>query len=499
MSSAIHPETSAATAYPSSNGYGFPPASGRIGAADATGRTSGGLWRRPWLSAPEALTSILIPFPLLLTTLAFSSHSSGTQPPPANGPALSQILKHVVNDGPFLLHPAKVLYPSPGFFEACALTSATLLFTGTLAKIRSLGQRKDVLGVSGDHERRPIAIMNVDGAEGILKRALSVGLPFYAGLKLGGDRAAVILLTTLTGSLSRSDSRSKEVARLDVWKKQLLARKYVCCVLALGVSCDALGYTVSVGFTSIVLGYLALFVSVVFLPLPLPGFTSSVPVISLHPSTSSTSAVPSSPLQQPLGLVSPPGIPWAALPLVSTKEHVNLTLASGAVLFVVSLVGFSFSFNAYLETSLLHWMLFLAAAGSAAAMLMLSQPFSLQTDRKAGFILGLIFTSTLSIVSLGGSWVEGVAQTLLGVLSYLALRIDSTSPSSSASHLQHHHHHHHHQHHSHQHGVVHGLHHHGYRSHSIVTKYLLQMAQHWPLAHSILVEKDSRRIFYFMV
>lgn len=35
-------------------------------------------------------------------------------------------------------------------------------------------------------------------------------------------------------------------------------------------------------------------------------------------------------------------------------------------------------------------------------------------------------------------------------------------------------------------------------NHSRLTQYLLQTFQHRPLLHSILVEKDSRRIFYFM-
>ncbi len=38
------------------------------------------------------------------------------------------------------------------------------------------------------------------------------------------------------------------------------------------------------------------------------------------------------------------------------------------------------------------------------------------------------------------------------------------------------------------------------REHSSpLTRFLLTRVQHWPLLHSILAEKDSRRIFYFMV
>lgn len=33
---------------------------------------------------------------------------------------------------------------------------------------------------------------------------------------------------------------------------------------------------------------------------------------------------------------------------------------------------------------------------------------------------------------------------------------------------------------------------------SVVTRFLLNRVQQWPLLHSILAEKDSRRIFYFM-
>lgn len=441
---------------------------------------------RPWLSASEALTSILIPFPLLLATLAFSPHSSETQTSISNKPISSHSIRPVVDDAP-LSHPIDVLYPSPGFVEACAFTSVTLLLMGILAKICPLDRRKDGLGVSDHEGRRPATIVSAAGAERMLRRALSVGLPLYAGLKLGGDRAAMVLLTVLTGSLSKSASISRD---LTGWKKLLSTRKYTFCVLILGIACDVLGYTMSVEPTSIILGHLALFVSTVFLPLPIPRSASSPSQISPPAHSSlSTSTIPS-PWHQPLHM------PGAASALVSTKQHIDLTLATGALLFVVSVVGYSFSFNANLETSSLHWVLFLVAAGAAAAMLTLSQPSSLQTDGKAGFVLGLFFTSALSIVSLGESWVQGASQALLGILSYLALQIDTSSLSSSSSHS---HKHHQHQHHNHHQGAATGPHRHGSRNYSTATDSLLRMTQHWPLARSILIEKDSRRIFYFMV
>lgn len=68
----------------------------------------------------------------------------------------------------------------------------------------------------------------------------------------------------------------------------------------------------------------------------------------------------------------------------------------------------------------------------------------------------------------------------------------------------HHDHHHHHHHHPDGHdekvarsltgsGAVHGA-----GNHSRITGYLLERVRPWPLVYSILVEKDSRRIFYFM-
>lgn len=83
----------------------------------------------------------------------------------------------------------------------------------------------------------------------------------------------------------------------------------------------------------------------------------------------------------------------------------------------------------------------------------------------------------------------------------------ATTPLYSPS-KQHHHHRNHHDHghdHDHDHDHTHDHYHHNHHGHdqsaerSFFTKMLLPYTAPYPLIHAIMTEKDSRRIFYFMV
>ena len=108
-------------------------------------------------------------------------------------------------------------------------------------------------------------------------------------------------------------------------------------------------------------------------------------------------------------------------------------------------------------------------------------------------------------------------ETTPGGMTVITPGLDSAkTPQPAPSHHDHNHSHHHeqdhhdhHEHHSHHHGHHHGHHDHGHNhahpekdpntARSLFTRKLLPYTARFPIIHAILIEKDSRRIFYFMV
>ena len=75
-------------------------------------------------------------------------------------------------------------------------------------------------------------------------------------------------------------------------------------------------------------------------------------------------------------------------------------------------------------------------------------------------------------------------------------RIDTDLPSHNLSHDDHHDHHDHHgHHHHHEHSPINVV---TVQPRSRFTSFILPFVLRWPLLHSIMADKDSRRIFYFM-
>lgn len=469
-----------ASAYPMDDSYGFPftPQRARSGTASAgTGQAprlyvyqffacrgiSANSLRTPTRSR-EVLAAFLIPLPFLLLSLAFRLPFGTTSPTGSARPDVSY---------------------SVALILASALTASTLVAVAIIArylpKDAAPDGRRGTLGEMNDFKQK-LGPNKSEIGRRMLGRVLSVGLPLYSTLILGGTRVAVVLLISLATSLTGYDYA-------EGWSLLLSTRKATLAALFLGPVCDGLGLTANFTFTPLFLGYISLFISVFIFPLPLPTTQkSSSLTASQPPSASSTSTVPSTPWDQPPPAATPESRVHKS-PLILTDEDASLTLETGGLLcilcFLAVLFGPHFSFNGPpITLALLS-----VATASFVGVLLFAQSFTLQTESKIGVALGLAFCTISHDISFTSSWLVTAVHSIISILSYIAVALDTKSPIKSI----------------HQYtlydekstlGREKAAHKH--KKHSRFTGFLLKRFYNWPLVYSILAEKDSRRILYFM-
>lgn len=433
-----------------------------------------------------------MPLPYLLVSFAYPE-SSTQQPLLVAEPGIAHLVNSVLKDMaspdiPFLSPPA-------GLPQACALTSGTLLLLGFMGRIRasqsSLDRRKRTLGVAGDTERKPAKLVGVEGAKRMAGRLLSVGLPFYASLKLGGARSSVMMLIAGAGDLLSTEGEEEDMTRVEGWKRLVNARKWTLVVLTAGAICDAVGFTSKQAATSLGLGYLALTLSIFVLPPPFPQRPTKASVINASKpiSAASTSAVPATPWENPPIVTISHSSSARLSPLISTAQDTNLTLLTGAISSIL-LVSTSILSSTHIHPgTAFQWMWFLSTIVGGATALVVSQPTTLCANRKLGFLVGSALLLFISNVFSTSTWTLCAFQAILAGISYFGVQLDDNSYSSLGMSKRDHQHH------------PHVFEPHASRRElnpSKLTLFLLSLFHRWPLVHGILVEKDSRRIFYFM-
>lgn len=433
-----------------------------------------------------------MPLPYLLVSLAYPESSLQHLSQAAES-RITHLTNSIFNEA---IAPGIPLPSSPaGLSQACAVTCGTLLLLGFMGRIRasqnSLDRRKGSLGVAGDTERKPAKLGGIEGAKRIAGRLLSVGLPVYGSLKLGGGRTGLVMLVAGAGCLFSREGEKEDLTRIEGWKRLITSRKGTLVALAAGVICDVLGFTSTQAARSIALGYPALILSISVLPPPFSQRPTKATVINASRSTSvaSTSAVPATPWENP-SIVPISQISTLPLsPLISTSQDANLTLLTGTIFSIfLAIISFFSSTRIYPET-ILQWIWFLLAIIGGATALVFSRPTALCTDRKMGFLVGSTVLLFISNTFSSSTWVLYTSQAVLVGLSYFGVRTDENSqPSLGIPKGDHQHHHHHTE---------------PYASRrelksSKLTNFLLGLFRNWPLVHGILAEKDSRRIFYFM-
>ena len=424
----------------------------------------------------ELISSILVPLPYVLASLAFTSVVA------SRGVSDSLPLSNfALPDAPLLL-------------ELSTMTSLTLVFVGLRGKIGFISatgldkRKKSLTGMEDVQKTQWISL-----ARRIAARYLTVGLPFYATAKLGGARVALVMLAALATNTISAEEETTDLTWATGWSKLLRQSRGTLVSILLQLISDLTGLTSSSAAVEIVLGYITLGLAVFVLP---PCFLSSRPRVSIVTSTapaseSKTSAVLATPWETPPQLEEKSSKAPTTSPMICSQEDVNLTLYSGIALELFSAIIFVF-FGPSPATWSEHQLAWSLLSTFATALALTTvDPRSLRGNKKFGLILGSLLSSFVLIILCSEAWSSFVYQSVLIGFSFASTKLDTRTAFSVPSHPNHHQHHNHH----HQSAML-TIPEHAQMSR--FSEFVVQRIPHWPLLHSILAEKDSRRIFYFM-
>lgn len=285
-----------------------------------------------------------------------------------------------------------------------------------------------------------------------LLQMISIGLPIFATLEIGGFSVAFALLLAKASGLPNlllSDSRTASVERYT-------QKPYTISLVGATILMSFLGMNQSWDSSPLV-GYLALMLSLFVLSPPFP---------SIHRQ---------GPIPEP-GLVAEK-VSNASQSSVLVTTDAPLALVSGAFLALLSLI-----ISRGLPFSMSDLVYLLVPAGLLAASLMVSFPTGLRSSSKLGLAVSAGAAALLCSPHIRDDFiVVYAARCVLAAGSFFASRMDDSHLRSDA--------------HSHNHSHSHS---HSISESSRVTKWLVHRSEAYPLLHSILKEKDSRSIFYFM-
>lgn len=335
------------------------------------------------------------------------------------------------------------------------LTSLTLLIFGC-------GQFLHVQRQSGgsiDISTIKFPAVTAKTAQAVFLQICLVALPIFASLKVGGFVVAFALLLAIGSgvpALVQTDPRNLRTERYNqkIFTIALLAIVTLLSISGLNKSWDSTPF----------MGYLALIVSIFVLPPPFPTLRLQGPIpepglvsesISQRSKTSGTG--------QPAALVT---------------TDASLALVSG---FSLAVLGLIISRGIPFELPDIPYLLI--PGGLFAIGLMRASPSSLRSGEKVG--LG-VFTAAAALLCSPHIQDDLIflypTRGALAAASFFASRMDD-----SRLRLEVHSHNHSHHHHGHSHSEG-----------TMITRWLVSRSEAYPLLHSILKEKDSRSIFYFM-
>ena len=288
---------------------------------------------------------------------------------------------------------------------------------------------------------------------------------------------ALVLLVAVAAGLGALGRKPGQHTPWNDIRRTLRTRKATCGTLLLGLIAQnlSLGNT-----TGTFLGHCALLVSILLIPPPLPlagwsiktGGQNEDSYINQTPSRAS--------------------LPKPSSSLIDSHEHVVLTIASGLVLAVISFMYSSVSSSSLSPSH--HFIGFSTlSAASAMALVYFSVPAALRSQKHIGLALGCVFAATFGVWEYHSTDFFWIPFPFICVGLAGAVKLDTGSPAASAKHT----HGHSHAGHKHLHGHDHNHHLHG--NHSRLSTFLIARATPGSIIHSVLIEKDSRRIAYFGV
>ncbi|MCJ1390294.1 putative zinc transporter msc2 [Xylographa bjoerkii] len=443
--------------------------------------------QRESLTALEALSSMLIPLPFALVSLVLCSQL----PLPQVDLTHAKLKSDTEEQG--IQTRTSDLGSLSGLIALCALVSGTLLLVGVVGKWQgktdALDRRKrshSSLGHRGGTSKTGSDILSLETIRRITRRILAVGLPIFGASMVGGPGPALILLVATVGDLANSEGTTGHMGRSGGWSRLLRIRKWTIVVIFLQIIADLAGAIIHT--TTIwpsIIGYTALAISAFVLPPPYstPRVMASAITSPMSKSAEKTSAV-LTPWEAPqLRVKSLTG--WRARsPLISTPKDTNLTLVAGSLTALPCIAWLLTIFPTTNPIAIVPVAAGIMTCTLGALSFTFAYPRSLMTEKKLGMAGGLVLPIVLQEMVKVQSWLVFAFQGFIVGLFWFALNIDTLAaqrvPYTVSPHT----------------------HHHGLKSakgpHSRFTDLLLSTLRDWPLLHSILVEKDSRRIFYFM-
>lgn len=381
---------------------------------------------------------------------------------------------------------ASVLRATYGSFATFALTSSTLLLVGLIGKINGPPALLDRRKRSLNKKDQGMAAK----ARRIMERTMGVGLPFYATMKLGSDRVVLIILVALAADMTNVEDETTDLISSKGWKRLLIHRRWTLAAMLIQILGDFMGVSSFGASWELTVGYLTLLLSIFFMSPPFPSLkakaSSSVSISAASPSSTpkllATQRENSSWAKPVLNLHR------ATSPLLCTTEDINLTLAAGTALGVVSCMTLLISRPGAGALTLVDLGLSCFSVCTAAISYQLVQPHAIRKNRGIGLLLGSMMSLGLTTLFGSETWSNMIYQSIFIGVTFGATKLD-TCRYLSTSRAQHHPHSR--SHHAAEHETIRNV-------PSRISQLILDSSRKWPLLHSILVEKDSRRIFYFM-
>ncbi|KXG53311.1 Cation efflux protein [Penicillium griseofulvum] len=334
--------------------------------------------------------------------------------------------------------------------KTCFLTAITLVLFGCGQILRINHYKAGSSSLSSVN----LPKLNAKSVQASLSQIVSVALPIFAAIKIGGFLVAfALLLATASGipAVINGAPRTQEKYSRKILSIALLVVVIMSSFFGLNHPWDVSPF----------IGYAALLGSVFVTPPPFPSLRHNGPIPE-------------------------PGI-VAAQSKSSHPSNSSVVITTDAPLAIIggaSLALLTILFNRGFIFSISDLMYLLIPTGIFAISLMISLPPSLRSPQKAGLAICAGAAAVLCAPHAQDDLLMVYAtRGILATASFFASRRDDIH-----LHLDTHAH-------NHTHGHSHS---HTASGSSRISKWLLRKSEPYALLHSILKEKDSRSIFYFM-
>jgi zinc transporter 5/7 len=356
------------------------------------------------------------------------------------------------------------------FVQAGALSAAALLLIGTIARIRlsdtPLDRRKGA--TSTPKKKNGQSLLST--VRSFVSRTLSIALPFYASVQLGGVRVALVLLVTIASGLTNTGVNAK-ASMLN----RLHARKEVVLFLVVLLGVDMIGLLGNYAILDLMLGYLALLTSAFAISPPIPYLDRllgrHMPILTSPTPTSSAGPTPPSTPRWPSGSPRKDTQP-------SKIADANTSIAAGTTLAIVTALS-SYSLAIPLQLSPIHFSFSVLAMIAMSGLTFFALPVTIGSKGKPGLGVGLAVTAIFAYIQSHQSFGFTMIPLLFAVFCIAGYFVALQFSAPDFGHFKE------------TNRTKNG------ETHSIFTAYLLSYCAPGSMLDTILGEKDSRRIAYF--